>query len=227
MRIRSTVLQCVFWACSSGVVLAQQSLAELEQAALNTHTAWFTLASNLDVRVARMLPCDAAATSAIEEVNRTSTARLVALSNYVKAVADQSAKDVATARQIQRAETAYLTGVGTERTDTEQERAGIESQINNLAESVRKKVSLTAASDDLRQIEASVRERANMITSNASAAEGSLKYFEEFASTLEKREAAIRKFIASLDEERTKWNGYYTARLARARVECSAMGAGK
>ena len=51
--------------------------------------------------------------------------------------------------------------------EIEQERAGIESQITNLADSVRKKVSLTAASDDLKQIEASVRERANLITTNA------------------------------------------------------------
>lgn len=229
MRIRSTALRCAFWACFSSLALAQQPLPlpALEQAALNAHTAWFTLATGLDVRVARMQPCDAAATAAIEEVNRASTARLVALGTYIKAVADQAAKDLATARQIQRAETAYLTSVGTERTDTEQERAGIESQINNLADSVRKKVSLTAASEDLRQIETAVRERANLITTNASAAEGSLKYFEELALALEKRDAAIRRFIASIDEERTKWNGYYTARLARARVECSAMGAGK
>lgn len=227
MRIRSSFSWCVLWAVTATAAFAQTSLSDLEQAALSTNTAWFTVASSLDVRVARMLPCDAAATAAIEEVNRASTARLVALSAYVKAAADQAAADATIARQIQRDETAYLTSVGTERTDTEQERAGIETQITNLAESVRKKVSLTAANDELRQIEASVRERANLVTTNASAAEGSLKYFEDFAATLEKREAALRKIQASLEEERTKWNGYYTARLARARVECSAMGGGR
>jgi hypothetical protein len=227
MWIRSSISLCVLWAAASVSAFAQTSSSDLEQAALGTNTTWFTLASSLDVRVARMLPCDGAATAAIEEVNRASTARLVALTAYLKAITDQAAADVVTARQIQREETAYLTAVGTERTDTEQERAGIETQMNNLAESVRKKVSLTAASDELRQIEASVRERANLVTTNASSAEGSLKYFEDFAATLERREAALRKVQASIEEERTKWNGYYTARLARARVECSAMGGGR
>ncbi|MFM2125531.1 MAG: hypothetical protein RL328_1982, partial [Acidobacteriota bacterium] len=191
------------------------------------HAAWFTAASTLDVRVARLLPCDKAATAAIEEVSQASTARLIALNAYLNSAAEQASRDLAAARLVQRAETAYLAGIGTERTDTEQERAGIESQINNLAESVRKKVSLTAASDDLKQVEAAVRERANLITTNASAAESTLKYFEDFVSTLEKREAALRKQASSIDEERIKWNGYYTARLARARVECTAMGAGR
>lgn len=227
MWIRSSISWCVLLAAAGAHAFGQTSISDLEQAALSTNTAWFTLASSLDVRVARMLPCDAAATAAIEEVNRASTARLIALSAYLKAVTDQAATDVATARQIQREETAYLTGVGTERTDTEQERAGIETQINNLAESVLKKVSLTAASDELRQLETSVRERANMVTTHATAAEGSLKYFEDFAVALEQREIALRKIQTSLEEERTKWNGYYTARLARARVECSAMGGGR
>ena len=224
MGLRSTVL-CLM--ALGTLALGQPTLAGLEQAALRSHTAWYTVASSLDIRVARMLPCDAAATAAIEEVNQASTVRLVALGTYLEAAAEQAAKDLAAARQIQRNETAYLAGIGTERTDTELERAGIESQINNLADAVRKKVSLTAASDDLKQIEASVRERANLITTNASAAESSLKYFEDFATTLEKREAALRKQAAAIDEERIKWNGYYTARLARARVECSAMGNGR
>jgi hypothetical protein len=83
---------------------------------------------------------------------------------------------------------------------------------------------LTAASDELRAIEALVRERANLVTSNASSTEGALKQFEDLALSLEAREEALRKQIPALEDQRTKWNGYYTARLARARIECSVTG---
>ena len=131
------------------------------------------------------------------------------------------------ARQIRRSEAEYLATFGPERADTEQERAGIESQINNLTESVRRKVSLTVANDELRALEASVRERATLVTEHASATEGSLARYESLALALEKREAALRKQVAALEDERAKWNGYYTARLARARVECSGTGTGR
>jgi chromosome segregation ATPase len=207
--------------------MAQPSLSDLEQAAVRAHAEWFRLAADLDVRVARMLPCDAAAIDAIEQTNRASAARLTALSDYVSGLIERAAGDAAQARQIQRAETAYLTSVGTERTDTELERARIETQLNHLLENVRKKVSLTTASEELRALEAAVRERAEWITRNASAAENRLSRYEEFVAALDRREATLRKLIPAIEEERTKWNGYYTARLARARTECVVTGAAR
>mgnify|MGYP003334884275 CR=1 FL=1 len=98
MRIRSTVLQCVCLAACGSLAFAQRPIPELEQAALSSHTAWYAIASTLDVRVARMLPCDAAATAAIEEVSKASTGRLVALSAYLAGASEQAAKDLAAAR---------------------------------------------------------------------------------------------------------------------------------
>jgi chromosome segregation ATPase len=214
----------LLFALLCGPAWSQSSLSELEQASAIAYSDWFKLASDLDLRLARMLPCDPAAATTIEETGRASTARIVALTAYAKALAEQVSKDAKMARQIQRSETAYLTSVGTERTDTENERAAIDGQLAKLAESVRKKVSLTAASDELRAIEALVRERANLVTSNASSTEGALKQFEDLALSLEAREEALRKQIPALEDQRTKWNGYYTARLARARIECSVTG---
>jgi chromosome segregation ATPase len=205
---------------------AQNSLDDLEQTVTKTHAEWQKLAADLELRLARMLPCDPAAITAIEDTNRASAARMAALSAYTKALADQAAKDVTMARQIQRSETAYLTSIGTERNDIDQERAMIEIQIAKLGESVRRKVSLTAAADSLKAIDGLVRERANLVTGNASSTEGALKQFEALAMTLEAREAALRKQIPALEDERTKWNGYYTARMARARTECSVTGTG-
>jgi len=210
-----------------GLVCAQSTLSDLEQTASKAQAQWYGLASVLDTRLTRLLPCDAAAAAAIEEAHQASTARLVALIAYTKAVADQTAKDVVMARQIQRSEAEYLATLGPERADTEQERAGIESQLNNLTDSVRRKVSLTIASDELRALEASVRERATLIASHATATEGSLPRYESLALALVQREAALRKQVTALEDERAKWNGYYTARLARARVECLGTGTGR
>ena len=227
MTQRALTCRIFLLAFCGGPLFAQNVLNDLEQEAVNAQARWYGLASVLDTRLQRLLPCDAAATDAIEETHRASTARLVALSAYTKAAAEQAAQDVAKAREIQKSETEYLAAVGADRTDTEQERAGIESQINNLAESVRRKASLTAASDELRALESKVRERASLVAADVSSAEGTLPRFESFAVALQKREAALRKQVAAVEEERTKWNGYYEARFARARVECSSAGIGR
>jgi hypothetical protein len=203
---------------------AQNSLSDLELSAKTSQQAWYRLASTLDTRLARMAPCDLAAPAAIEEAHKASTARLTALIAYTAGVAEQAVQDVAMARQIQRSEALYAVGIAVERTDTEEERAGVESQIVNLTESVRKRVTLTVASDELRKLEASIRERAALVAAHATAAEAAQPRFAALIQALEKREAALRKEISALEDERTKWNGYYSARLARAMVECAETG---
>ena len=227
MNRLAPICRILLLATGSGLVCAQSTVSDLEQAASKAQAQWYGLASVLDTRLTRLLPCDATGAAAIEETHRASTARLVALIAYTKAVADQAAQDIAMARQIQRSETEYLATLGPEHTDTEQERAGIVSQINNLTESVRRKVSLTVASDELRALEASVRDRAALVTTNVTATEAALPRFESLVLALTKREAALRKQVVALEDERAKWNGYYTARLARARVECASTGTGR
>jgi hypothetical protein len=207
--------------------LFAQTLTDLDQAATKAHNDWFKLASDLDVRVARMLPCDAQATAAIEETGRAATARMVAMTAYTRAAADQAAQDVTAAREIQKTEAARITGAPADRTDMEAERNAIQTQLTNLGESVRKKLTLTAAFDELRIIEAMVRDRMNMASTNASASGSAAKLFEDLATSLEHRETGLRKQVTALEDERLRWNGYYTARLARARIECSVTGIGR
>ncbi|MEO5923076.1 MAG: hypothetical protein ABIR70_04545 [Bryobacteraceae bacterium] len=207
-----------------GLASAQSQLSNLEVAAKNTQQQWFSLASTLDARLSRMAPCNVAATAAIDDAQKASGARIASLIAFTQAVADQAATDVAMARQIQRSEEAYALAQKSEFADVEQERAGIAGQATNLAESVRKRVSLTVASDELRGLEASVRERAGLVAANITAGEKAAGSFAALVQALEKREAAVRKQLALLDDERTKWNGYYSARLARTMVECEGTG---
>jgi uncharacterized protein involved in exopolysaccharide biosynthesis len=80
------------------------------------------------------------------------------------------------------------------------------------------------ANDELRKLEASIRERAALVVSEATASTGTLPRFTALVQALEKRESALRKQLTVLEDERTKWNGYYSARLARALVECTETG---
>jgi hypothetical protein len=227
MNKLASICRMLSFVSCCGLACAQVTLVDLEQTAAKTQAQWYGLASVLDTRLTRLLPCDATAITTIEETHRASTARMAAVSAYTKALADQAAQDVATAVQIQSAETDYSTGLGAERTDTEQERAGAETQMRNLAESVRKRVSLTIASDELQALEALVRDRATLVAANSTATEATLPRYASLVQALEKREAALRKQVSALEEERAKWNGYYSARLARARVECSSSGMGR
>lgn len=126
---------CLLFAIVSVAASGQKNLTTLEQSAKKAHTEWLRLASNLEVRVARMLPCSPAATAAIEDVSRAARVRIVALTDYAEAAAAQAAD--------------------------------------------------------------------------------------------EKRQTAFRQQVGALFEERSKWNAYYSARLARARLECSVTGAGR
>ncbi|MEP6962860.1 MAG: hypothetical protein ABI995_12330 [Acidobacteriota bacterium] len=215
-----TGLVCV----GQAVVPNVNPLTSLEQAATKTHDDWLRLATGLETRVARVLPCDPSATATIEEATRASAARIVALGAYLKASADQAAQDIDAARKIQEAQRALLATNGQERADTEQERAGIESQINNLAESVKKKASLGPAADQLKNLDAMVQDRANTVSKLSSNEDTTATALNGLLQSLERREKALRQQIPLLEEERTRWNGYYSARMARARIECSVTG---
>ncbi|MEO8097047.1 MAG: hypothetical protein ABI811_05055 [Acidobacteriota bacterium] len=214
----------LFWTGYCSGQSATNALASLEQSATKTHADWLRLATDLEVRVARVLPCDPVASATIEETTRASSARIVALTAYLNAATEQAVRDTGAARQIQQTQRGLLAASGQERSDTELERAGIESQINNLAESVKKKPSLGPAEDQLKALEALVKERAATVSRTADAEQNALALYDQLVLAMERREKTLRQQVSLLEEERTKWNGYYTARLARARIECSVTG---
>jgi hypothetical protein len=227
MRLGTKVARYVLFALACGVACAQKSVADLEQAALKAHSEWLRLASDLDVRVARMLPCAAAATTAIENTRRAATVRILAVTDYVEAAAEQAAQDAALAQQLRRSQQLAAANYSQEATDSKHEVEDIEKQLGSLVESVHNKISLTTASDQLRSIEHLVDERAKLSATSADSAGILGEQFGELAAALQRREAALRTQVGELFDERGKWISYYNARLARARTECSATGAGR
>ena len=221
-----TALSVAFGILCGQYTLAQ-ALAPLEQTLKTTETAWVTLARDLDNKLARMLPCDAAAATAIQEVATASQARLGALSAYLKAAADNAAADAVAARNIRDGEQGRLVSIPAERTDTEQERAGIESQLRNLADSIRSKPPLAAAEQQLKQLEAMTRERATLAAKQSADGPGLVQMLNALIGALEGRASALRQSAAAVTTEVPRWEQYYAARLARTRTECTVTGGGR
>jgi len=205
---------------------APVALAPLEQNLKATETAWANLARELDSKLARLLPCDAAAIKTIQDVSAASQARIAALTAYLKAVADNMAADIVAARNIRDGEQGRLTSLPAERTDTEQERAGIESQLRNLADSVRAKPGLAAAEFQLKQLESMTRERATLAAKQSADGPVVVEKLNTLIGALERREAAVRQTAVAAAAENQSWEQYFAARLARTRTECTVTGGG-
>ena len=202
-------------------------LAGLNQAAQRAEAEWLRLAQDLDTRVSRMLPCDARAASAIEEVRRASGTRVAALADYLQAAIALAARDADAARGVLAAEREALAAVSVERSDIEQERAGVESQILNLTESVRQRAGLGRALDQLKQIQGMIQQRSGWAAQDASSGDQVLALLGSVVTALEGREEALKQQASAFEAERTRWNAYYQDRLTRARLECTITGGGR
>ena len=206
---------------------APVALAPLEQNLKTTETAWVNLARDLDSKLARLLPCDATAAKTIQDVSTASQARIAALTAYLKAAADKAAADAIVARNIRDGEQGRLASIPAERTDTEQERAGIESQLRNIAESVRAKPGLAASEFQLKQLESMTRERAALTAKQAADGPAVVEKLNTLIAALGRREAALRQTAAAVTAENESWEQYYAARLARTKTECTVTGGGR
>lgn len=202
-------------------------LGSLLQAAQIAETEWHTLAQDLDARLSRMLPCDARATRAIQEVSSASATRLAAYAQYLQVLLESAAADVKEARAIAEGQPSAVAEVAAERTDIAQEQAGIESQILNLTASAGQRASLGAALEKLKEIQGLIAQRADIAGRLPGSGDRLTGLMNDLVSALEKREAALRAYSTVLEAERERWNAFYTARTERARLECTITGGGR
>jgi hypothetical protein len=208
---------------SCRVVRAQEGpdLAALEQTAQKRGLEWEALAKDMNDRMARMLPCDPRATAAVNEVSRASDARLESLSNYLKAVAAKAFAETADARNLLTIEERSAVEVSLERADASQEQTAVDTQSDALAQSVRQRASLEAPQKVLAQIAAMIHQRSAATEQRATSADSAIPLLRDLVAKSEARDAALREEFAASEAERSRWSGYYAARLARAQIECS------
>src|SRR2546423_979791 len=112
-----------------------QEFPKLQQTAEQKTQAWESLSKSLEARIRVLLPCDAKIVAAVQDASQASDARLAAYYAYYQAVAKVTADAAQTARSLLDSETkagadSVEAFVDTERAETTEERAAMESQIS-------------------------------------------------------------------------------------------------
>jgi hypothetical protein len=218
----------ILWLCvfTAAAALAQDapgpgSLAALEADARQKTATWQKLAQEMELTVSRLLPCDAKAAATISTASQASDARLAAIAAYLQAAEQQASRETAGAQRVLAAAQALVTDLATEKSEVGQEQAAIDGQFLNLSESVKKRAALGDAQKVLQQIQGLSAQRAALAQGGLDRQESFLASARALAAALEAREAALKDERVAHGAERSRWNAYYTARLARTQTECS------
>lgn len=207
----------------AGSAPAQDALAVLRQTADKAAANWDVSAKGLEQRIARLLPCDPNSRAAVEAVSHASDVRLAALAAYLKAAAAKAEADTESAKQVLAAQAALAGGWNTERTEAEQQGAAIEAQVGDLKESMRKRGALAGAEQVLTELARMVKERASKSADLAARKDVINVLLGDLVVAYQDRQTGLEKEAAQLDVESARWSAYYTARLARAAMECTVV----
>jgi hypothetical protein len=211
-------LLCLF-ALAGGAAVAQQ--VDLAQTAQKAEADWKNLASGLEPKIARMLPCDPRVKAALEEVSRASEVRLAALGQYLQTELAEAKRDSETARAPSEAAQLGVRELEADRAEAEQERIAVEAQLADLTESVRRRPLLDDARQKLESIVGMTRQRASELQEQVTHRAALAAALAEVAAARQARERALEAQLAALALETSHWGDYYDARLARARTECA------
>ena len=199
--------------------------SEAAQTAEKRANEWSILASSLEQRIARMLPCDARVRTAIDAVARASEARFTALNAYWQEVAKMSGSQAETARKLMAENEARIADWKADRTDSEQEQTRLGAQTADVRGGARQQ----AALGDAVRVLSGISQNAAAATKQAATREdASAKLdvnLQELITATESRQTAIENELKALATESSRWTAYYAARTTRAQMECSITGA--
>jgi hypothetical protein len=220
--VKPAAIIFVFLAASARAqVNSADPLAALQVVAEKRSADWDTLARGLEVKLARMLPCDPRARTSIEEVSRASDARLTALGQYLQASAAQAKADVARIQRLLAEQESAAKDVEIEKAEADQERAAIEGRASDLAESSKRRPSLAEAQKKLAEIAAMTRERTARAQEEVARRQALASALRQIGEAYQVRQKAIEMELSALVIETSRWGEYYAARMARAQTECS------
>jgi hypothetical protein len=194
-------------------------LAALREKADKTAADWEGLAQTVDARTARWLPCDPRIRAAIDELSRTSEARLAALAELLSGSIAKAKEDAVTAQRLLDGMNAFTAEIKAESADAQQLRAGLETQANDLTESATQRASLESAKRALAEVTGMVRQ--DLAPALASAQDVIASSLRDLAAAYQARQSSLENELGALTAESARWSAYYAARLARANVECS------
>jgi hypothetical protein len=203
-----------------------EALAAAQATAEKTEKDWFAQAQRLDAKLAPLLPCDATAKKAIQDVSHASDVRVTALMNYLRMASAQAAGQTQAARRLLATEESQAPEAADERTDAALERSAIEAQNANLAASFNARPGLADARNALGEINDIAARRTTFADQEASGRDRGLAALRDLVTAYQNREAALKQETDAFQAESTRWSTYYSVRLSRAQAECTAVGGG-
>ena len=197
-----------------------KSLSALQDAAAKRTAEWNTLTIGLELRLARLLPCDPRVRTAVDEVGRAADNRTVALTSYWNMVSIQSKAQVEAIRGLLTLEQQRAEDWANDKTETEQEVAATSGQAAALKTSLQQ---VPALANPQKSLE-SLAETNQMLAGQAREREtnGGLLVDElrDLLKASQARQSAIDEQLKSVSAEGQRWSAYYAARQARAQIEC-------
>jgi hypothetical protein len=208
----------------TGAAWAQEpanALASFQQNAARRESEWVALTTNLEQRLARLLPCDPRIRRDIAETSRASEARIAALTTYWMAVSRISKGQLDAIQRLATEEEAHKGESLMDGTEADQEHATVIEENGFLAVGAghspdlgSAQKALAAATQSTLKLEAQVRER-------RATREQLLNELQETIKAAGARQSAIEAEIQAISAEGLRWNAYYAARIARAQTECT------
>ncbi len=196
----------------------------LAQAVETRTKEWSALSSGLEAKIVRLLPCDPRVKTLIEEVSKSSDARLQAVSEFWQEVAGRARRRTDAVRQLLNEEDAAAGEWKLDRTDAEQELAGIETQIADLRASMNKLPALAASQRLLDALAQGSKKRSSEATDRETSFSRLDLELRELLVASQAAQGAIDSEVKALTAENAAWAGYYSARAARAQLECLVTG---
>lgn len=220
----STVCVSLAAAAAAWAQQPASALTGFEQNAVKRNSEWSILATNLEQRLGRLLPCDSRIRGAIEETGRASEARVTALTTYWMALSGKSKSQLDAIRRLMAQEEARKGEWIADHTEAGQQRAAVTEQSNLLAAGVARvpalagaQGALTATSQAMLPIETQIDERQS--TGEVLATE-----LNDLLAASQARQVAIEAQLKFISAEGTRWSAYYATRLSRAQTECAITG---
>lgn len=206
--------------------VARDSLPALQQTVSQRTSEWNNLASNLEQRIARLLPCDPQARAAIAETGRASDARSIALTSYWTVASIESKSQVEAIRGLLAQQEARV-GYGAVEADEAKLDSGLAAaQGASLASSARQLPALASPQKDLEGIAEQYRLLEKQANERAASEGRLIDDLRELLKASQARQAAIDDRLKTVGAEGQRWSAYYTARQARAQVECYLVNPG-
>lgn len=209
---------------AAGTLCAQdtnaKSLAALQDAAAKRTAEWNTLTTGLELRLARLLPCDPRVRTSVEEVSRASDVRTAALTSYWNVVSIQSKAQLEAVRGLLAREEGRAGDWLTDRTEAQQEVAVTSAQAAALGANLQQLPALAGPQKSLETIAQTNRTLQAQAQERETSGGQLLDDLRELLRASQARQSAIDEQIKSVSAEGQRWSGYYAARQARAQIEC-------